>query len=91
MQPKIFMQCCKYNHKIKLQRDFFLWMQDCLRPAENEAARLRFHRLCSQQNVSRARCLAKDIGSLLPYWVTDIYCKTKQEHMGLGEKNSDNC
>ena len=32
-----------------------------------------------------------DVVSLLSYWVIDIYYKTKQEHVGLGKKNSDNC
>lgn len=84
------MQCHKYNNKIKLQSDFFLWMQCCLKPAENEAAQLQFHRLCSQQCVSKARCLVMDVDSLLSYWVIDIYYKTKQEHVELGGKNSDN-
>lgn len=82
MQPKSFMQSCKYNHQIKLQRDFFLRMQDCLRPAESEAPQLQFHRLYSQQSISKARCLVMDVVSLLSYWVIDIYYKTKQEHVG---------
>ena len=77
MQPKSIMQSCKYNHQIKLQRGFFLWMQDCLRPAESEAAQLQFHRLHSQQSISKARCLAMDVVSLLSYWVIDIYYKTR--------------
>lgn len=32
-----------------------------------------------------------DVDSLLSYWIIDIYYKTKQEHVGFGGKNSDNC
>lgn len=65
-------------------------MQDFLRPLENEGST----DLVSQvvfKAVFKARCLMMDVYSLFSYWVIDIYYKTKQEHAGLGENNSDNC